>query len=96
MEVCDGGNLQEHYLAPDHSPAFSQQQVATLTRKIAGAVGYCHDNGIVHRDLKLENIMLKGEPAALDVKICDFGLAAVKSKDSQEVILHYNLLICTI
>ena len=35
-------------------------------------MGYCHEQGVVHRDLKLENVLLSGENTC---KLCDFGLA---------------------
>lgn len=39
-------------------------------------MSYCHNRGIVHRDLKLENVLLKTEGDML-IKVVDFGIAGV-------------------
>ncbi len=41
-------------------------------RQIVRAVGYCHTQGICHRDLKLENVLLM--PDNVTVKVTDFGM----------------------
>jgi serine/threonine-protein kinase len=53
----------------------SPEKAVALTRKIADAIAYIHDNEVVHRDLKPENILVTadGQPVILD-----FGLALTK------------------
>lgn len=52
--------------------------VAELARQVALGLAYSHAQGVVHRDVTPENIMLLSEPASgLQVKIMDFGVAQV-------------------
>jgi serine/threonine protein kinase len=39
-------------------------------------MSYCHNRGIVHRDLKLENVLIK-TPGDNLIKVVDFGIAGV-------------------
>ncbi len=57
-----------------------------LLAQIAGTVAAAHDAGVVHRDLKPDNVMLTpAEGGGEQVKILDFGLAKVLSSDTAEL-----------
>jgi len=51
-----------------------------IFRDICSAIQYCHQRGIAHRDLKLENILI--DPTTYQVKVIDFGLASFETEDS--------------
>merc|ERR1712161_185402 len=45
------------------------------TGKLLNAIKYMHDHGIVHRDLKFENIMFENKSEVAEIKVIDFGLS---------------------
>ncbi|EGW03408.1 Sperm motility kinase X [Cricetulus griseus] len=49
-----------------------EEQAQHFFTQLVCAVHYCHDNGIAHRDIKLDNILLDDKG---NIKLCDFGLA---------------------
>ncbi|OLL22887.1 Serine/threonine-protein kinase ppk6, partial [Neolecta irregularis DAH-3] len=57
----------------EHNSCISQSESRKLFRQIAKAVGHLHDHGIVHRDIKDENVVLDFENNAV---LIDFGSAA--------------------
>jgi serine/threonine protein kinase len=50
---------------------------------MAGAIYFLHTYGIVHRDMKLENVMMSDNSEQAVPKLVDFGLAAVVSPDKR-------------
>jgi len=54
---------------------------------LATAIKGCHQRGIMHRDIKPDNILLNidGKGKILDVKLCDFGLSCLVGKKSSSV-----------
>ena len=53
----------------------TKSQLKHIMRQIMEAVMYLHGKGIVHRDMKLENVLIDSN---LDIKITDFGLCGIK------------------
>jgi tetratricopeptide (TPR) repeat protein/tRNA A-37 threonylcarbamoyl transferase component Bud32 len=68
LEYVDGGSLAALLGGKPQDPAAA----AGLAEKVARAVHYAHESGVVHRDLKPANILLA---SPTEPKIADFGLA---------------------
>ena len=86
MEFCNGGDLSgclKKYKAT-HCRPFSEEILQYLMRQIVGGINFLHSNKIIHRDLKLDNILVnfssENDKKTLNmmkavVKIIDFGFA---------------------
>ncbi|KAI3384073.1 hypothetical protein SNEBB_000285 [Seison nebaliae] len=68
MEFATGGELFFHL---QRDKRFNEERVCFYTGEITLALGYLHDNDIVYRDIKLENLLLDQFG---HIKITDFGL----------------------
>ncbi|KAG5267855.1 hypothetical protein AALO_G00226620 [Alosa alosa] len=75
MEYASKGELYEYI---SERRRLSERETRHFFRQIVSAVHYCHKNGIVHRDLKLENVLLDEN---CNIKIADFGLSNLYHKD---------------
>ena len=69
MPHVQGESLRERV---DREKQLGVGDAVTITQKVAGALDYAHENGVVHRDIKPGNILLskQGEPL-----VADFGIA---------------------
>jgi serine/threonine protein kinase len=75
IELCTGGDMYDYL--EKRNFRISEQRAWELATQIGGAVYYLHNFNIIHRDLKLENIMMTNDTEASIPKVVDFGLAAL-------------------
>uniref|UniRef100_A0A9L0J738 non-specific serine/threonine protein kinase n=1 Tax=Equus asinus TaxID=9793 RepID=A0A9L0J738_EQUAS len=70
-ELVSGGDLLDHIRK---SGPMAEDEARGKFRQLASALEYCHRKGVVHRDLRLEHVLLDGEG---NVKLSGFGSSAV-------------------
>ncbi|KAI0665871.1 kinase-like domain-containing protein [Trametes maxima] len=77
LEFVAGGDLLRHLLLKERQgKRLVESQVQHIVYQICDALAYVHQQGIAHRDLKLENVLLTMDDPPV-VKVADFGLAKV-------------------
>jgi len=69
MEYVHGQTLARHATPDNFLPL---EKVVEVIFKVSRALEYMHRNGVIHRDIKLANILITD---ALDIKVSDFGIA---------------------
>eukprot|EP00732_Lithocolla_globosa_P005435 Lithocolla_globosa_v1_NODE_5627_length_1208_cov_4.353859.p1 type:complete len:237 gc:universal NODE_5627_length_1208_cov_4.353859:771-61(-) len=67
-------------LISDQPHLFTPETTLKLSNDIVEGMVAVHDSGIVHRDLKTQNILIKYSPQLMTAMICDFGIARVCSQ----------------
>jgi len=79
MEYCEGGELRGYV---EKNTFLAEEESRSFFKQIVRPVHYCHTKNIIHRDLKLENILLDNE---MRCKIVDFGLSDYVSSKERTV-----------
>jgi eukaryotic-like serine/threonine-protein kinase len=76
MDYHEGQSLND--LLDRGGGEWTPRRALTITRQILAGVGHAHESGVVHRDLKPDNMLVL---AGDEVKILDFGLAKMISEE---------------
>ena len=81
MEFLQGKNLQELTCGQ----FYDEKKAATITKQMLEGLNYLHKMGIMHRDIKLANIVKKSSAKDdLNIQIVDMGFAVFKNYQQEE------------
>ena len=84
LEYIKGCSLLD-LIKKEHDHRLKEKRAINIFNQIVQAIAYCHSKNICHRDIKLENILIKKND---EVKIIDFGFAIKNDTNT------YNKLLC--
>lgn len=74
MELVDGITLKQYM---ERKGMIAWKEVVHFTKQISKALAHAHERGIIHRDIKPQNIMLLRDGT---IKVGDFGIAALENE----------------
>eukprot|EP01130_Rhizamoeba_saxonica_P001640 TRINITY_DN11517_c0_g1_i1.p1 TRINITY_DN11517_c0_g1~~TRINITY_DN11517_c0_g1_i1.p1 ORF type:complete len:580 (+),score=88.44 TRINITY_DN11517_c0_g1_i1:212-1741(+) len=78
MEICNHRTLKSLLRK---RKKITELETRYYIHQLLGAVSYMHTNGVIHRDLKLDNIFIKD----MNIKILDMGLSTTVEKDEMKM-----------
>ncbi|CAJ1949199.1 unnamed protein product [Cylindrotheca closterium] len=86
-DLCSGGRLSLYVQStvldnPSPDYQYHEQEVACIIQQLLRAIEHCHDRDIVHRDLKLDNVLFK-KHKNLQVRLIDFDISCKHSSQDE-------------
>ncbi len=82
MELAEGESLRQLI---ERKGRLSEKVAVEIASQICAALEIAHKNGVVHRDIKPENILVQTTSGGMQVKVLDFGIAALRGIPSNRL-----------
>ncbi|BFU23509.1 protein kinase domain containing protein [Entamoeba histolytica HM-1:IMSS-B] len=79
MELIETGCLLDYL----YKHQLTNTQLKSIMKDVLEAISFLHKNFIVHRDIKLENVLIEQHELSIIAKLTDFGLGRIVGKDFQ-------------
>lgn len=94
LEYCDQGDV--YAMLKNNRDKITDEFVYEFTKQTSDGLAYIHNNQIIHRDIKLQNILIKKSDDKYKFKISDFGFScydmSVLKKESNEY--NFDEMLC--
>ncbi|XP_075283244.1 LOW QUALITY PROTEIN: serine/threonine-protein kinase 33 [Opisthocomus hoazin] len=90
MELCEDEELKEILCSKGH---FTENETRHIIQSLASAIAYLHKNDTVHRDLKLENILVKSSHIDEANEIRHKGTTTIVAVLLQELVADFSLAV---
>ena len=93
MEYLDGPTLFD---VVTREGALAPRRAARIAQRIARGLSHAHERGIVHRDMKTENVILMREDDEVDIpRLLDFGVARLRESGAAERLTTAGVVLGT-
>ncbi len=76
MELIEGDSLE--HLLEERGPIQDPEVFSSILSQLCDGLEYAHERGVIHRDLKPDNIIIRSDVEGTSIKILDFGLAKLQ------------------
>jgi len=72
-ELCSGGEMTQYVSQRDE---LRTEDVSRIAYQLLSAVNHCASNGVIHRDIKAENVMFCSSDSQAELRLIDLGCGA--------------------
>lgn len=86
MEYAAGGTIDRH------APIRDLGRYREIVKQLAGGFQYCHERGLIHQDIKPENVFCRDEDGR-ELMVADFGIASVLAEGFDRTETQSNLTL---